>query len=153
MEMSSYVKINYKSIQDLVLMPVTKCLEFFRQIEDDFNDSSITKRILPEITKRLTYLCEVGLGYLTLNRQSNTLSGGESQRIHLATSLGSALVGSIYILDEPSIGLHPKDTENLIHVLKSLQEVGNTVVIVEHEEEIMRAADRIIDIDILLFDD
>ena len=143
---ASYVKINDKSIQDLVLMPVTKCLEFFRQIEDDFNDSSITKRILPEITNRLTYLCEVGLGYLTLNRQSNTLSGGESQRIHLATSLGSALVGSIYILDEPSIGLHPKDTENLIHVLKSLQRVGNTVVIVEHEEEIMRAADRIIDI-------
>ena len=143
---AGFVKINNKSIQDLVLMPVNRCLEFFEKIDDNFNDSSITKRILPEIINRLTYLCEVGLGYLTLNRQSNTLSGGESQRIHLATSLGSALVGSIYILDEPSIGLHPKDTENLIHVLKSLQDVGNTVVVVEHEEEIMRAADRIIDI-------
>lgn len=143
---AGFVKINNKSIQDLVLMPVNRCLEFFKKIDDDFNDSSITKRILPEIINRLTYLCDVGLGYLTLNRQSNTLSGGESQRIHLATSLGSALVGSIYILDEPSIGLHPKDTENLIHVLKSLQNLGNTVVVVEHEEEIMRAADRIIDI-------
>ncbi len=143
---AGFVKINNKSIQDLVLMPVNRCLEFLKKIDDDFNDSSITKRILPEIINRLTYLCDVGLGYLTLNRQSNTLSGGESQRIHLATSLGSALVGSIYILDEPSIGLHPKDTENLIHVLKSLQNLGNTVVVVEHEEEIMRAADRIIDI-------
>ena len=120
-------------------MPVNRCLEFFKKIDDDFNDSSITKRILPEIINRLTYLCDVGLGYLTLNRQSNTLSGGESQRIHLATSLGSALVGSIYILDEPSIGLHPKDTENLIHVLKSLQNLGNTVVVVEHEEEIYQS--------------
>ena len=143
---AGYVKINGKSIQDLVLMPVSRCLDFFQNLEDNFNDSSITKRILPEITNRLSYLCEVGLNYLTLNRQSNTLSGGESQRIHLATSLGSSLVGSIYILDEPSIGLHPKDTENLIGVLKNLQELGNTIVVVEHEEEIMRAADRIIDI-------
>jgi excinuclease ABC subunit A len=143
---AAYVKINGKSIQDLVLMPVSRCLDFFQSLEDNFNDSSITKRILPEITNRLSYLCEVGLNYLTLNRQSNTLSGGESQRIHLATSLGSSLVGSIYILDEPSIGLHPKDTENLIGVLKNLQKLGNTIVVVEHEEEIMRAADRIIDI-------
>ena len=134
---AGFVKINNKSIQDLVLMPVNRCLEFFKKIDDDFNDSSITKRILPEIINRLTYLCDVGLGYLTLNRQSNTLSGGESQRIHLATSLGSALVGSIYILDEPSIGLHPKDTENLIHVLKSLQSLGNTVVVVEDRKSVV----------------
>jgi excinuclease ABC subunit A len=143
---AGYVKINGKSIQDLVLMPVSRCLDFFQNLEDNFNYSSITKRILPEIVNRLSYLCEVGLNYLTLNRQSNTLSGGESQRIHLATSLGSSLVGSIYILDEPSIGLHPKDTENLINVLKKLQKLGNTIVVVEHEEEIMRAADHIIDI-------
>ena len=143
---AAYVKIDGKSIQDLVLMPVSRCLDFFHSLEDNFNDSSVTKRILPEIINRLNYLCEVGLSYLTLNRQSNTLSGGESQRIHLATSLGSSLVGSIYILDEPSIGLHPKDTENLIGVLKNLQKLGNTIVVVEHEEEIMRAADRIIDI-------
>ena len=143
---AAYVKIDGKSIQELVLMPVSRSLSFFKNLEDNFNDTSISKRILPEITNRLCYLCEVGLGYLTLNRQSNTLSGGESQRIHLATSLGSSLVGSIYILDEPSIGLHPKDTENLIGVLKRLQELGNTVIVVEHEEEIMRAADRIIDI-------
>ena len=143
---AAYVKIDGKSIQELVLMPVNRCLSFFKNLEDNFNDTSVSKRILPEITNRLSYLCEVGLGYLTLNRQANTLSGGESQRIHLATSLGSSLVGSIYILDEPSIGLHPKDTENLIGVLKRLQELGNTVVVVEHEEEIMRAADRIIDI-------
>ena len=143
---ASYVKINGKSIQDLVLMPVNRCLEFFQSLEGQFDDSSVTKRILPEIINRLSYLCDVGLNYLTLNRQSNTLSGGESQRIHLATALGSSLVGSIYILDEPSIGLHPKDTNNLIGVLKKLQKLGNTIVVVEHEEEIMRAADRIIDI-------
>ena len=143
---AGYVKINGKSIQDLVLMPVNRCLEFFQGLEGQFDDSSVTKRILPEIINRLSYLCDVGLNYLTLNRQSNTLSGGESQRIHLATALGSSLVGSIYILDEPSIGLHPKDTENLIGVLKNLQRLGNTIVVVEHEEEIMRAADRIIDI-------
>jgi len=143
---ASYVKINGKSIQDLVLMPVNRCLEFFQSLEGQFDDSSVTKRILPEIINRLSYLCDVGLNYLTLNRQSNTLSGGESQRIHLATALGSSLVGSIYILDEPSIGLHPKDTKNLIGVLKKLQKLGNTIVVVEHEEEIMRAADRIIDI-------
>ena len=143
---ASYVKINDTSIQDLVLMPISECLSFFQSLKGSIDDNSISQRILPEIINRLTYLDNVGLGYLTLNRQSNTLSGGESQRIHLATSLGSALVGSIYILDEPSIGLHPKDTENLIKVLKKLQKSGNTVIIVEHEEEIMRAADHIIDI-------
>ena len=143
---ASYVKINGKSIQDLVLLPVSETLAFFEELKDHIEENAVSKRILPEIINRLTYLCDVGLGYLTLNRQANTLSGGESQRIHLATSLGSALVGSIYILDEPSIGLHPKDTENLIKVLKQLQKAGNTLIIVEHEEEIMRAADRIIDI-------
>lgn len=143
---ASYVKINGKSIQDLVLLPVSETLAFFEELKDNIEENAVSKRILPEIINRLTYLCDVGLGYLTLNRQANTLSGGESQRIHLATSLGSALVGSIYILDEPSIGLHPKDTENLIKVLKQLQKAGNTLIIVEHEEEIMRAADRIIDI-------
>ena len=143
---ASYVKISGKSIQDLVLLPVSETLAFFEELKGHIEENAVSKRILPEIINRLTYLCDVGLGYLTLNRQSNTLSGGESQRIHLATSLGSALVGSIYILDEPSIGLHPKDTENLIKVLKQLQKAGNTLIIVEHEEEIMRAADRIIDI-------
>ena len=143
---ASYVKINGKSIQDLVLLPVSETLAFFEELKGHIEENAVSKRILPEIINRLTYLCDVGLGYLTLNRQANTLSGGESQRIHLATSLGSALVGSIYILDEPSIGLHPKDTENLIKVLKQLQKAGNTLIIVEHEEEIMRAADRIIDI-------
>ena len=143
---ASYVKINGKSIQDIVLLPVSETLAFFEELKDHIEENAVSKRILPEIINRLTYLCDVGLGYLTLNRQANTLSGGESQRIHLATSLGSALVGSIYILDEPSIGLHPKDTENLIKVLKQLQKAGNTLIIVEHEEEIMRAADRIIDI-------
>ena len=143
---ASFVKINGKSIQDLVLLPVSECLAFFNDLKSKVEENAVSNRILPEIINRLTYLTEVGLGYLTLNRQANTLSGGESQRIHLATSLGSALVGSIYILDEPSIGLHPKDTENLIKVLKQLQNAGNTVIIVEHEEDIMRAADRIIDI-------
>ena len=143
---ASYVKINNKSIQDIVLLPVSDSLAFFKDLKGNVEENAVSNRILPEIINRLTYLSNVGLGYLTLNRQANTLSGGESQRIHLATSLGSALVGSIYILDEPSIGLHPKDTENLIKVLKQLQNAGNTVIIVEHEEEIMRAADRIIDI-------
>ena len=118
---------------------MSETLAFFKDLKDHIEENAVSKRILPEIINRLTYLCDVGLGYLTLNRQANTLSGGESQRIHLAISLGSALVGSIYILDEPSIGLHPKDTENLIKVLKQLQKAGNTLIIVEHEEEIMRA--------------
>ncbi len=143
---AAYVKINDKSIQDLVLMPVTASLDFLNSLQLTENESQIVKRILPEITSRLTFLRDVGLGYLTLNRGANTLSGGESQRINLATSLGSSLVGSIYVLDEPSIGLHPKDTERLIEVIKRLKSLGNTVLIVEHEEEIMRAADEILDI-------
>ena len=120
--------------------------EFFRTLELDTHDTAIAKRILTEINNRINFLMDVGLGYLTLNRLSNTLSGGESQRINLATSLGSSLVGSLYILDEPSIGLHSRDTERLIKVLRQLQELGNTVVVVEHDEEIIRAADYIIDI-------
>jgi excinuclease ABC subunit A len=143
---ASYVKINGKSITDVVLMPLDKALGFFRSIELNETDVKISKRLLMEITNRLLFLNDVGLSYLTLNRLSNTLSGGESQRINLATSLGSSLVGSIYVLDEPSIGLHPRDTQRLISVLKSLRDVGNTVLVVEHEEEIMKAADHIIDI-------
>jgi excinuclease ABC subunit A len=143
---ASYVKINGKSITDVVLMPLDKALEFFKNIELNETDAKVGKRLLMEITNRLLFLNDVGLRYLTLNRLSNTLSGGESQRINLATSLGSSLVGSIYVLDEPSIGLHPRDTQRLISVLKSLRDVGNTVLVVEHEEEIMKAADHIIDI-------
>jgi excinuclease ABC subunit A len=143
---ASYVKINGKSITDVVLMALDKALEFFNGIQLNENDAKIGKRLLTEITNRLLFLNDVGLSYLTLNRLSNTLSGGESQRINLATSLGSSLVGSIYVLDEPSIGLHPRDTQRLISVLKSLRDVGNTVLVVEHEEEIMKAADHIIDI-------
>jgi excinuclease ABC subunit A len=143
---AAYVKINKKSITDVVLMPLDKALEFFSGIQLNETDTKIGKRLLMEITSRLLFLNDVGLGYLTLNRLSNTLSGGESQRINLATSLGSSLVGSIYVLDEPSIGLHPRDTHRLISVLKSLRDVGNTVLVVEHEEEIMKAADHIIDI-------
>ncbi|MDB5130688.1 MAG: excinuclease subunit [Mucilaginibacter sp.] len=143
---ASYVKINGKSITDVVLMPLDKALEFFKSIELNETDIKIGKRLLMEITNRLLFLNDVGLSYLTLNRLSNTLSGGESQRINLATSLGSSLVGSIYVLDEPSIGLHPRDTQRLISVLRSLRDVGNTVLVVEHEEEIMKAADHIIDI-------
>jgi len=143
---ASYVKINGKSITDVVLMALDKALEFFKTIELNENDHKIGKRLLMEITNRLAFLNDVGLSYLTLNRLSNTLSGGESQRINLATSLGSSLVGSVYVLDEPSIGLHPRDTQRLIGVLRSLRDVGNTVLVVEHEEEIMKGADHIIDI-------
>ncbi|MDX5420024.1 MAG: excinuclease ABC subunit UvrA [Hymenobacteraceae bacterium] len=143
---ASYVKINGKSITDLVLMPITQVLPFFQNIEMSQHDYNVAERLVTEVANRLGYLERVGLGYLTLNRLSNTLSGGESQRINLATSLGSALVGSMYILDEPSIGLHPKDSEQLIGVLRSLQALGNTVIVVEHEEEMMRAADQLIDI-------
>jgi excinuclease ABC subunit A len=145
-EDASYVKISGKSITDIVLMPLDKALAFFSALELNETDVKIGKRLLTEITNRLLFLNDVGLRYLTLNRLSNTLSGGESQRINLATSLGSSLVGSIYVLDEPSIGLHPRDTQRLISVLKSLRDVGNTVLVVEHEEEIMKAADHIIDI-------
>jgi len=143
---ASYVKIGGKSIVDVVLMPLSSIQQFFDHLELSETDVKISKRLLAEVTSRVLYLNNVGLGYLTLNRLSNTLSGGESQRINLATSLGSSLVGSIYVLDEPSIGLHPRDTNKLIEVLVSLRNVGNTVLVVEHEEEMMKAADHIIDI-------
>ncbi len=143
---ASYVKINGATITELVSKPVDQLLDWFNNIKLDERDSAIASRLLIEIKKRLTFLIEVGLSYLTLDRLSNTLSGGESQRINLATSLGSSLVGSLYILDEPSIGLHSRDTERLIGVLRKLQRIGNTVVVVEHDEDIMRAADRIIDV-------
>lgn len=143
---ANYVKIAGKNISDLILLPVADLLPFFKKLELNEHDTKIAKRLLTEITNRLQYLSDVGLDYLTLNRVANTLSGGESQRINLATSLGSSLVGSLYILDEPSIGLHPRDTERLIKVLKSLQHQGNTVIVVEHDEEIMLAADELIDI-------
>ncbi|MFM6976457.1 MAG: excinuclease ABC subunit A, partial [Sphingobacteriaceae bacterium] len=143
---ATYVKIEGKSITDVVLMPLDKALTFFNELKLEANDQKIAKRLLMEIINRIRFLNDVGLSYLTLNRLSNTLSGGESQRINLATSLGSSLVGSLYVLDEPSIGLHPRDTNRLIGVLKSLRDVGNTVLVVEHEEEIMQAADHLIDI-------
>ena len=143
---AGYVKVGGKSISQLVDLPIHDLKEFFRTLELDAHDTAIAKRILTEITNRINFLMDVGLGYLTLNRLSNSLSGGESQRINLATSLGSSLVGSLYILDEPSIGLHSRDTDKLIHVLRQLQQLGNTVVVVEHDEEIIRAADYIIDI-------
>ena len=143
---ANYVKINQYSIQDIVLLPIIQCLDFFNQLELSVTEKEISKRILPEIIQRLRFLKDVGLGYLTLNRAANTLSGGESQRINLATALGSSLVGSIYVLDEPSIGLHPQDTQRLISVLQHLKNLGNTVLVVEHDEEIMKAADSVIDI-------
>lgn len=143
---ASYVLVSDKSITDVVLMPVEEVKEFFATIKLNKHDEQIARRILSEINNRLSYLCDVGLGYLTLNRLSNSLSGGESQRINLSTSLGSSLVGSLYILDEPSIGLHSRDTQRLIKVLKSLRDAGNTVIVVEHDEEVMEAADYIIDI-------
>ena len=143
---ADYVKIGGRSITDLVQMSVVRLKAWFAQLELTPQEASIAARLLTEITNRLQFLLDVGLGYLTLNRLSNTLSGGESQRINLTTSLGSSLVGSLYILDEPSIGLHARDTDRLIHVLKELQSLGNTVVVVEHDEEIMRAADHLIDV-------
>jgi excinuclease ABC subunit A len=143
---AQYVKITNTSITDIVLMPIEDTLTFFTSIKLPEYDKKISDRILTEIKSRLEYMVKVGLGYLTLNRVTATLSGGEYQRIKLATSLGSALVGSMYIMDEPSIGLHPKDTARMVEVLKSLRDLGNTVIVVEHEEEIMRAADEIIDI-------
>ena len=143
---TEYVKVDGKAITELVELPVTALLAFFLDIKLSDNDHLVAKRLLKEIETRLGFLNRVGLSYLTLNRKSNTLSGGESQRINLATSLGSSLVGSMYILDEPSIGLHPRDTENLITVLRSLTTLGNTVIVVEHDEDIMNAADLVIDI-------
>ncbi|MDC3260761.1 excinuclease ABC subunit UvrA [Winogradskyella sp.] len=145
-EEASYVKIANKTIMDLVDLPLDELAVFFKDLKLGEHDTKIAKRLLKEINTRLQFLSNVGLNYLTLNRKSNTLSGGESQRINLATSLGSSLVGSMYILDEPSIGLHPKDTERLIGVLKSLRDIGNTVIVVEHDEDIMKSADKIIDI-------
>ncbi|MDA8686206.1 excinuclease ABC subunit UvrA [Robiginitalea sp.] len=143
---AGYVRIQGKSISELVDIPIRDLSLFFDTLELNNFEQQIAKRLLLEIQNRLSYLTRVGLGYLTLNRKSNTLSGGESQRINLATSLGSSLVGSMYILDEPSIGLHPKDTENLIGVLEALRDLGNTVIVVEHDEELMRRANYIIDI-------
>ena len=143
---SFYVQVGGKHIGELVAMPIDKLQLFFNQLTLSKIDTDISKRILAEIHSRLSFLSQVGLNYLTLNRKSNTLSGGESQRINLATSLGSSLVGSMYILDEPSIGLHPKDTTNLIEVLKRLRDLGNTVIVVEHDEDIMKAADLVFDI-------
>ena len=143
---AGYVKVNGVSIQELVALPLDKVKVFFNNLSLNKYDQKVAKRLLIEINNRLEFLSNVGLSYLSLNRKSNTLSGGESQRINLATSLGSSLVGSMYILDEPSIGLHPKDTERLIEVLKSLRDLGNTVIVVEHDEDIMKAADEIIDI-------
>ena len=143
---ANYVKINNTSITDLVQLPINEILAFFNNIDLTENDANIAKRLLKEIINRLQFLCDVGLEYLSINRNSNTLSGGESQRINLATSLGSSLVGSMYILDEPSIGLHSRDTERLIKVLKNLRDLGNTVIVVEHDEDIIKVADHIIDI-------
>lgn len=143
---AEYVRINNTSITELVEQPIKKLIPFFENLELNQYEQQIAKRLLKEINNRLQFLANVGLDYLTLNRKSNTLSGGESQRINLATSLGSSLVGSMYILDEPSIGLHPKDSEQLIKVLLSLRDLGNTVIVVEHDEDIMKASDEIIDI-------
>jgi excinuclease ABC subunit A len=143
---ASYVKVADKSINELVIMPVSDLISFFSVVTFNDYDRKVSERLLIEIKNRLTYLEDVGLGYLTINRLSNSLSGGESQRINLATSLGSSLVGSLYILDEPSIGLHPRDTKKLISILKQLRDTGNTVIVVEHEEEIIKEADEIIDI-------
>ncbi len=143
---AAYVKVGDNSITELVLVPITELKSFFDHLELDEHDATIAKRLLIEINSRIRFLLDVGLGYLTLNRLSSTLSGGESQRINIATSLGSSLVGSLYILDEPSIGLHSRDTSLLIKVLKELKEIGNTVVVVEHDEDIIREADYIIDI-------
>ena len=143
---ASYVKVGGRSICDLVEMPVSELKGFFERLQLDEHDTLVATRLLKEITSRVQFLLDVGLGYLTLNRLSNSLSGGESQRINLVTSLGSPLVGSLYILDEPSIGLHSRDTDKLIRVLRQLQQAGNTVIVVEHDEEIIRAADYIIDV-------
>ena len=143
---ASYVKVGGRSISELVDLPIHDLQKFFQDLQLNEHDATVAKRILTEINNRIQFLQDVGLGYLTLNRLSNSLSGGESQRINLATSLGSSLVGSLYILDEPSIGLHSRDTDRLIKVLRQLQQLGNTVVVVEHDEEIIRAADYIIDI-------
>lgn len=143
---ANYVKVADRTISDLVDLPINELRDFFKNIQLNEFETTVAKRLLLEINNRLQFLCDVGLDYLTINRRSSTLSGGESQRINLATSLGSSLVGSMYILDEPSIGLHSRDSEKLIEVLKNLRDLGNTVIIVEHDEDVMKAADEIIDI-------
>ena len=143
---AGYVRVGEKTISELVVMPVNQLAQWFRELQLSETDALVAKRLLTEINNRLDYLCEVGVGYLTLDRLSATLSGGESQRINLATALGSSLVGSVYILDEPSVGLHSRDTDRLIHVLKQLRDLGNTVIVVEHDEDIMRSADYLIDV-------
>src|SRR5574344_2757336 len=143
---AAYVRVGGKNMMDLVTIPIVELKKFFDELKLSEHDTQVTSRVLIAIKTRLQFLTDVGLDYLTLNRLSNSLSGGESQRINLVTSLGSSLVGSLYILDEPSIGLHSRDTQRLIGVLRQLQELGNTVVVVEHDEEIIRAADYIIDI-------
>tara|TARA_B100001250_G_scaffold134149_1_gene114685 strand:- start:622 stop:2265 length:1644 start_codon:yes stop_codon:yes gene_type:complete len=143
---ASFIKINNKSIIDLVELPIDKLLDFINKLKLSNYEKKLSKRITKEIKNRLSFICNVGLSYLTLNRKSNTLSGGESQRINLANSLGSSLVSSLYVLDEPSIGLHPKDTKKLIQILIKLKDIGNTVLVVEHDEDIMKSADQIIDI-------
>jgi excinuclease ABC subunit A len=145
-ESTRFVKIHGKSLGDLLQVSIDSVYQFFSTLKLNDNDKEIAKRLLIEINNRLKFVREVGLGYLTLNRRSNSLSGGESQRIQLATSLGSSLVGSMYILDEPSIGLHSRDNKKLIDILKNLRDLGNTVIVVEHDEEIMNAADTVFDI-------
>lgn len=143
---ANFVKVQDRSISEIVLLPVSESLKFFKNLSLNEFEKAVSKRLVTEIVNRLDFLCDVGLGYLTLNRLSSSLSGGESQRINLATSLGSSLVGSMYILDEPSIGLHPRDTDRMLKVLLKLRDLGNTVIVVEHDEEIMRTADHLIDI-------
>lgn len=143
---ASYIRINGQNISDIVKKPIDELADWFASLPLSPNEAKIAERPLEEIRNRLRFMQEVGLGYLTLDRQASTLSGGESQRINLASSLGSSLIGSLYILDEPSIGLHSRDTGRLIGVLRSLQSIGNTVVVVEHDEDIMRAADFIVDV-------
>lgn len=138
------VKIDGKSIHEIVQMPIEQSLKFFEALKLSEYDYTVAERILKEIIKRLTFLNNVGIGYLTLDRYSNTLSGGETQRINLATSLGSALVGTLYVLDEPSIGLHPRDNAKLINILKNLRDIGNSVLVVEHDAEMMKEADLIL---------
>ncbi len=143
---ASYVRVAGKTVQELVSMPINRLYDFFLNIKLDEQEAKVAERLLKENHQRLKFLLDTGLSYLTLNRLSSTLSGGESQRINLATSLGSNLTGSMYILDEPSIGLHPRDTNLLVSVLKELRDLGNSVLVVEHEEEIIRSADEIIDL-------
>ena len=145
-EEAKNVKINNKNLLEIVLSPVENILKFFQNISLTENETKLSKRALHEILTRLNYINNIGLGYLTLNRKVNTLSGGEFQRIKLATSLGSSLVGSLYVLDEPTVGLHPHNTKRLIEILHNLKEIGNTVIVVEHDEEVILSSDFLVDI-------